>query len=346
LGTSTAGLAGAKVRLGEFVTGREQVEDNLPLLEQMLSDHQQADSNYQTTNYWVEKNARLVEYLRSNGLENFRQPTTDVSDPRRVFTSFGATDDAAQLPPADMMKLVQRHSGGSPARDIRFMPASKVGRPFGFDFRGRFYTTSWLNYYLRYVYVARFINLSQKIIIEIGPGSGKQAHLLKLAHPDCTIVVFDIPPQSYVANQYLSAVLGDDCIGYDKTREFRSSADFTAGKVHVLCNWQIEIIREFSFDLLWNAASFQEMEPDIVRHYLKACSGASNVYLMEAMTGQTVAPNAGEHGVLKATTMETYRSALKKYELRDLFAAPLATPIHPINYQYVDSFWSRRRTKS
>ncbi|WP_353641307.1 putative sugar O-methyltransferase [Mesorhizobium sp. WSM2239] len=328
------------------MTDRKQVDDDLPLLEQMLSDHQQAGSIYQTTNYWADKNARLVEYLRTHGLVNFRTPSRDPADPRRVFTSFGATDDEPQLSPDAMMKLLQRHSGGSPARDVRFMPASKVGGPLGFMFRGRFYTTSWLNYYLRYVYVSRFINLSRKVIIEIGPGSGKQAHLLKLAHPNCTIVVLDIPPQSYVANQYLSAVLGDDLIGYDKTRNFSSAADFIPGKVHVLCNWQIEIIRNFKFDLLWNAASFQEMEPDVVRHYLKACSKASNVYLMETMTGQTVAPSAGEHGVLKPTTFETYRSALKNYELQDMFAAPLATPIHPINYHYVDSFWSRRSPKS
>jgi len=320
----------------------QQVDDNLPLLEQMLADHREAAEIYQTTNYWREKNSRLIQYLRNHGLKNFRRPSRDPSDPKRVFISFGATDDAAPLPPDEMMKLVARYSGGSPAVGIDLLPASPLGDPIGFFHEGRFYTASWLNYYLRYAYVSRFIDLSGKVIVEIGAGSGKQAHLLKQAHPDCTILLFDIPPQSYVAHQYLQSVLGEDFVGYNKTRTYNASSDFVPGKVHVLCNWQIDLLQGFSFDLLWNAASFQEMEPNVVRHYLAQCSGASNIYLMQAMTGQTVAPAAGQHGVLEATTIDTYRSALKKYQLRDMFAAPLAIPIHPIRYPYVDSFWSKR----
>nr|WP_246734942.1 putative sugar O-methyltransferase [Chelativorans sp. ZYF759] len=240
-----------------------------------------------------------------------------------------------------MVRLLERHSGGSPALDIRSLQTSNIGDPCGFIFEDRFYTASWFNFYLRYVYVSRFMDLSRKVIVEIGPGSGKQAHMLKMAHPDCTILAFDIPPQSYVANQYLAAVLGDDFVGYDETRSFTSLSDFRQGKVHIFCNWQVEILRGFSFDLLWNAASFQEMEPDVVAHYLEACSGASNVYLMQVMTGQRVAAEAGAIGVLQPTTIENYRTSLKDYELLDMFAAPLAMPVHPVGYSYVDSFWAK-----
>lgn len=319
-----------------------QVNDNLPLLEEMLVGHQKAAEIYQTTNYWKSKNQKLISHLRVDGLRDFRSPARDVDDPKRAFLSFGAADAAAPLAPAEMMKLVARHTGGSPAATLQNLPASTVGAPIGFVHEGNFYTNSWLNYYLRYAYVARFIDLSGKFIVEIGPGSGKQAHLLKLAHPDCTIALFDIPPQAYVANQYLQSVLGEQFIGYDKTKEFTSARDFVPGKVHLLCNWQITLIHSLQFDLLWNAASFQEMEPDVVTHYLHQCFGASKIYLMQAMHGQVTAKQDGDHGVMQPTTLEHYRRTLKMYRLTDLFAAPLATPVHSIKHPYYESFWVRR----
>jgi putative sugar O-methyltransferase len=322
-----------------------QVDDDIELLESMMSAQAEADPIFHTTNYWQRKCVQLAGYLREFGLKDFRRLDGAKKTPQRVLASFGAIDRDAGLPLAEALAAVQRRAGETQAVSISRLPASRVGNPEGGEVEGVFYTQSWLNFYLRYAYVSRFMNLGGKTIVEIGGGSGKQAHMLKLAHPDATIILFDIPPQLYVANQYLLKCFEGQnvVVGYRDASRIRSSDAFEKGKIYVLGNWQIPLLKDFSFDLLWNAASFQEMEPPVVRHYLDFCRGARNVYLMEVMDGQSVAPTAGQNGVLEATTLETYKDCLRQYALSDLCHAPLAIPVMPLNWRYSESFWQQKR---
>lgn len=321
-----------------------QVSDDIEVLDKMLADHRASEDIYQWTNYWARKCGYAVDYLKTNGLTDFRRIRAQKDTPAAAFASFGAVDLLpSDAMPDDLMAAVAKHSAGSPVRDIYSLPASRVGNPEGFEHNGTFLTLSWINFYLRYAYVRRFMDLSSKVIVEIGSGSAKQAHLLKLAHSDATILIFDIPPQLYVANQYLKAVLNqNELVDFQATRAIRSYDDIEPGKVHVFGNWEVGLLRDIEFDLLWNAASFQEMEPHVVRHYLAAVQGAKSVYLMQAMRGQRVAKAPGKHGVLKATTKSTYRSALPSHTLVSESVAHLA--VRPRKWPYTETFWTKTGT--
>lgn len=317
-----------------------QLEDDLALLDTMLADHKSAPAIYQWTNYWAKKCNMAVSYIRETGLKDFRGIRAPKRTPASTFASFGAVDLMPPYAGSDIMAAVAEHAAGSPARSVMELPASRVGGPEGFEHEGKFFTVSWLSYYLRYAYVSRHLDLSNKIIVEIGSGSAKQAHLLKMAHPDATILVFDIPPQIYVANQYLKAVLGpDELVPFEKAKSIKNFSQIERGKLYVFGNWHIDILRDATFDLLWNAASFQEMEPDVVRHYINAASGARDVYLMQAMAGQGVATAPGRGGVIEATTIETYRSALPNHDMVSQEPAYLALPRQPKNWPYTETFW-------
>ena len=95
-------------------------------------------------------------------------------------------------------------------------------------------------------------------------------------------------------------------------------------------------------DLFWNSASFQEMEPDIVRHYLDLVNvQAESVFLMEALEGKEVARRAGSAGVLEPTTLSVYEDALENLRLRAV--EPAWTPLGRLNFRgYSDTFWSPR----
>lgn len=316
-----------------------QVQDDIALLEMMLAEQKAAPSIYQWTNYWAKKCNMAVAYLRQNGLNDFRRIRAPRRTPGYTFASFGAVDLMLPFEPDDIMAAVRAHSAGSPARGVYALPASKVGNPEGFEHKGMFFTISWLNFYLRYAYVSRFIDLSGKVIVEIGSGSGKQAHMLKMAHPDATILIFDIPPQIYVANQYLKAVLPDEVVLFEECKNFTSFDEIQKGKLHVFGNWHIDILHGAKFDLLWNAASFQEMEPNVVRHYIRAASGAGDVYLMQAMGGQSVATAPGLGGVIEATTLETYQDALPNHDMVDQSIAHLSEPVMPNPWPYTETYW-------
>jgi putative sugar O-methyltransferase len=108
-------------------------------------------------------------------------------------------------------------------------------------------------------------------VVELGGGLGRNVLMLAKLRPDATILCFDIMPQVYVANQYLRSVMPERVMPIDKAIAL-SPADgdlsSVAGKIVVLPAWKMPEFHNVKFDLFWNAASFQEMEPGVVRNYL------------------------------------------------------------------------------
>lgn len=326
-----------------------QLDNDPALLELMLSDQAAADRVFRPTNYWSARCDRLAENIRANGLFNVRRDKAfsrhKKGTPEAGMWRFGVTDWSDDATPAAAWSAALESARGSPAVPLQQLPASRAGNPRGFKMERMFYTHSWLKYFARYAYVARFLLLDRQVVAEIGPGSGKQAHLLKQAHPGLTVLLFDVAPQLYIANQYLKKALGDDVIGYDRARRIGSFADIEPGKVHVMGSWQVPLLSTGPLDLFWSAASFQEMEPDVVAHYLSFVAHAENIYLMQAMGGQKVARrlNSGAmtEGVLEQTTLETYLDSLPCHEIIDQRLAVIA--VYGDRNPYSDTFWRRRR---
>ncbi len=228
------------------------------------------------------------------------------------------------------------------AKSIDEFEASLVGNPEDIIKIGdKVYTMSILNYYLQYVYCCNYIDFDNiEIMVELGSGSGKQIEIIKKLHPDICFLLFDIPPQLYVCEQYLKAVFPNSVVSYKDTRNMDSIPKIQKGKIFIFGNWKFPIIEKVKIDLFWNAASFQEMEPDVVANYLNYINKqADAVFLQEVMAGKEVARKKWNHGVLKQTKLEDYKNGLINFRLFDM--SPCLSPVGNLNSWYSNSFWKR-----
>jgi len=223
------------------------------------------------------------------------------------------------------------------------LEASAAGDPEDlFEIDGRFYTSSLLEHYHRYAYCSRFVDFGAvELVVELGGGAGKQAEVLHRLHPDLTLLLFDIPPQLYVAHQYLTALFGDAVVPYRATRDLRRFDGLERGRIYLFGSFKWPLVAELEVDLFWSAATFQEMEPDVVRSYLEPIDArARNVYLLQLARGARRAVAPGRLGVLEPTTWEHYESFLPSLEILDASPCPLphATPMEG----YIQAVWRRR----
>jgi putative sugar O-methyltransferase len=346
-----------------------QVKDDLQLLDLMISDMHAASDLYKPTNYWELYEQQFLPQLHSKGLHDFRR-----NKRMNVLNSFGATDVIVPysrltdlfLKSSTLRKfsrLVSLVYAGVELDDVRKLcydfanlygdkcgakplanfSASTVGNPEDiFEIKGQMYTTSLLYYYLQYAYCCQFINFdSIKSLMEIGSGSGKQVEVIKKLHPHLTFYVFDIAPQLYVCEQYLSALFSGSVVSYRQTRKMTAALSQNEEKIFVFGNWKLPELSNFGYDLFWNSASFQEMEPEVVLNYLKFVNEqAQYAFLHEAMNGKEVASRKGEHGVLKQTRIEHYKEGLSNFELKDM-SESIFLPRQEGNYS--TSFWNKKK---
>ncbi len=208
--------------------------------------------------------------------------------------------------------------------------------------QGNYYTPQILEYFQNYIYCYPFISFEKiKVIVELGPGLGKQVEVLKKLYPHLTIILSDLPSQLYVCEQYLKSVFPQDVISYRETRHLETLRP-ESGKIYILGNWKFSLIEKVPVDLFWNAASFQEMEPDIVLNYLRYVNNsAHHVFLQERMTGKGIAKQKGKPGVLQKTTLEHYQKGLSGFQLVDISPA-----VKNIGYkrEYSNSFWKKKKS--
>ena len=338
----------------------------------MLEDARSAPEIFQTTNYWSVYNDGIVPELRSQGLTDFRRrrgtmlhkfSANDLYPPvpldflrirylnnrytrrvriwHRILKLLNRVQVATSH--RQTRRLVGYYAARSKGKGIGEFEASLIGNPEDvIRIDGKAYTTSVLRYYLSYLYCSNFIDFSSvKLLIELGSGSGKQIEVLKKLHPDICFLVFDIPPQLYVCEEYLTAAFPDSVVGYAVTRDMDELPQNRNGKIFIMGNWRLPIIDDLKVDLFWNSASFQEMEPDVVANYLRHVNGScKSAYLSEEMEGSKVAHAKGERGVLTTITLDDYRKGLPDLELVDLKDKWTILPT-----TVSDSFWRRTRLK-
>jgi putative sugar O-methyltransferase len=207
------------------------------------------------------------------------------------------------------------------AKNLAEFSESLVGDPeeFYVSREGNVYTIRGLNYYLRYLHCCRVFSFGDvSTIAELGSGAGRQAELLLKLHNNLTILLFDIAPQIYVAERYLATAFPGRVISYAETRTMTELGGFQPGHIYIFGSWQFPLLERCKFDVFWNAASMQEMEPDVVENYLGIVNraGPRYVFIEAVMHGHHLARRAGEPGVLRKTTRENYVRGLSNYEIR------------------------------
>jgi putative sugar O-methyltransferase len=229
------------------------------------------------------------------------------------------------------------------AKPIGDIEVSDFGAPQDiFEVSGRRYTMLFLDYYLRYCFAHKHIGFrGDEIIVELGPGSGYQIEVLKKLYPNLTILCLDLPAQIYLSQVYLSESLGrDKIVGTDLTLKWRDLQGLRKGCVHFLGNWQIPLLRGLEFDLFWNAASFGEMEPDVVENYLKYVKGSCTwIYLLQARHGKET---AGKTHVQEPIDFDDYRKLLSGYVLQEEHDAWRAARRLTDSGGYFEAIWMKQ----
>lgn len=362
--------------------GDFQAEDDSALLDLMIADMDASEARYRPTNYWAPYCAAVVEEIRRLGLRDFRSRDSEILSSfgaQDRFPRFTAPDWEAPNPQIweAYLGILNTHNNfwshglgvGPDGLDVACyhamcaavadrnaaragLPAfselsvSRHGNPHGVETETRFSTFSALYYFNFACFVERWRSLTDiDVVVEIGSGHGGQAEILKRLFPDLTVVLMDLAPQLYVAERFLTAALPGQVVPYQRTRAPDWDGQLTPGRVHFLAPRAIETLAPEGRVLFWNAASFGEMEPEVVANYAHhAGRFADSVFLMQFFDGKQIgAP--GEGGVLRQSTMATYEAAFPDFQRAAQEEAVLAngvTVLREGERAYLNTFWKRR----
>ena len=201
---------------------------------------------------------------------------------------------------------------------ISQIETSEFGNPSDlFEIKGKKYSMQFLNFYIRLCFAQRHLNLKgNETIVELGYGSGFQVEVLKKVFPKLTILCFDLPFPLVLCEKFISESLGShSVVSSAETSTYKDLKQLENGKVYFFGNWQFPILKDFNFDVFWNAASFGEMEPHIVKNYLKYIIGSCKfIYLLQARKGKESSKSSG---VVSPITFLDYKQMLTNYELKE-----------------------------
>jgi hypothetical protein len=163
------------------------------------------------------------------------------------------------------------------------------------------------------------------------------AVVLARLYDRATILLFDIPPQLYVANQYLAHVFGDRVVPYRQAvaLDIVPAAGVPSevrGKIVIPTAWRLPSWADVKIDVFWNIASFQEMEPDVVSNYLA---------LIRRMNPEWIYINAKPQGALWGE-WRPGRGGTKEPVLADTYFEAIGTQ-YALEREYFTEYFLRDR---
>lgn len=311
----------------------------------LMEASRRAGPFYAATPFWEVGARRLLEALDAEGIENFRNrgaplnffvptygyPGNSLSEAQIAALHAAAAGFAPkQAAMVDMWLSGQSHAladyrafaaaaraGGG--RRLLGFSESKVGNPVEhFEFDGRSYSRSALNYLAGLVFLAEHADLDTiGTVLEIGGGFGTLGEIMAQCWPADRLryIDVDIPPTCQFADHYLS----NACPNLDVKQSGSAVAPQEMAidalpPLSVLPNWQIENLQGH-VDLFVNFISFQEMEPDVVQNYLTHVDrlGARWVLLRNMREGKQKRTSPDGVGVDQPILIEAYAQMLPNY---------------------------------
>lgn len=310
-------------------------------LQKLIDAYEAAPAEFQATAYWQAYKKPILDamdnldlnelrsgkypILASFGFNEFTYTKIGSLSTRLKIAAYSANKSMLRnetimpyaISLADVREMSYRHCDlyGQLTNSIPIgqLEVSGFGNPDDlFKIADRRYTIQFLGFYIRYCFVNQNINFKgDEVIVELGSGSGHQVEILKKLYPGMTILCFDLPTQLYVCEKYLSEALGEEhVVSSSQTLDWQDLSAVEKGKVHFLGSWQMPLLSDFSFDIFWNAASFGEMEPEVVQNYLSyALPNCKWVYLLQARHGKESAR------VTNPIRLEDYDSYLEGFDL-------------------------------
>jgi len=319
---------------------------------------------YQPSTFWLNASKAIMTEISEYGLENFRRIKTvlDFFVPTYGSPGIGFSEKQSNTLLASLRKELPGNIKAEltlkffltgrlfALADFRVLLASddkknqpylhtfsesNIGNPIEqFNFEGRYFSRSSLNYMLGLAMLKRYLR-GELItnVLEIGGGYGSLGEILcNGSLSNFRYIDIDIPPTCYVAQYYLSRLYGEDNIAtYANTAAKETISIETLPKLAVLCSWQIEKLVG-RIDLFVNFISFQEMEPDIVKNYIEHIIRLKPrwVLLRNMKEGKNISKN-GEVGVISPILGDDYIAMFSDYEL-------IERNIFPFGHKTVDDF--------
>ena len=327
-----------------------QLPDQINLLDAMMQATERADPRYRPTNYWAVYRDMYLPGLRRRGLRDFRRDRYGIMDAFgaadlkiapvvRVYLPRGGgllgqlmTRAFARMPNIELAlhgiqhDNVVRYFHGLTKRKFETIGLrlaeygiNRIGNPEDVvEIEDVLWSFSQLVMCSLFADAMARMDLGEDpVICELGTGMGRHAEMFAAARPRATILLFDIPPQLYVMNQYLKAARPDRVVPYERAVEVSPGAELPVewrGKIVVLPAWRMPDWRGLKANLFWNCASFQEMEPNVVENYLGIVTDwrPECIYISAAPNGQwRGARRPGEGGVREPVTEALYRKTLE-----------------------------------
>jgi putative sugar O-methyltransferase len=355
-----------------FSRGDRLEDDLFEELEEMMADMARQRSVYQPTHFWKRGFDEISEELRSRGFGGVRRHMSSLKYfvPLYGFRPFSFEDqlrrdgiDALTKIGADHTKFrveVERSLSGEAQAfsDYRVVRASdrecspylegfsesEIGRPVQrFNFGGRYYGRSALNYMLGLCFLKKMVDTSEiRCVLEIGGGFGSLGEiLLGDTRNDIFYIDVDLPVTGTIARYYLREIFGPDKIlspcDVNDLRNIDINVINKSHRAAVLNSWQIEKLVG-KVDLAINFISFQEMEPDVVENYCCEIErlGANYVLLRNLREGKQQVTDSQHLGVREPILGDDYDKFLGNYKC-------LATNTTPFGYETPDGFHSELR---
>ncbi len=338
-----------------------------PALKFVYEEMQSQNELYKPTSFWNNASKQIVDDIEQSGVEHFRSLNSTLNYfvptyglPGNSFTK-EITSSVLELVKNNypnhlkpQLALAQFLNGEMSAlADYRVFRAadninelpclhtfseSSYGNPTEqFEFDGKKYSRSSLNYLLGLTMLKKHLKGdAPETVLEIGGGFGTLGEILLTAdNSNCRYIDIDIPPTSFVAQMYLSHILGEGNVAdFTKTQQYSSIQIDSLPKCAVLCSWQIEKLQG-TIDLFVNFISFQEMEPDVVQNYLNHVTrlNAKWILLRNMREGKNIRKDSNSVGVETPIRSDDYIAMLKNYVV-------VEQNVIPYGYKTVDNFHS------
>jgi putative sugar O-methyltransferase len=325
------------------------------LTERTLGEIKGVDEIYRPTSFWEPALDQLLADMAECGLENFKSwPTSKVWFCPRYGCGFSyATIDATYKraqevnPSTDKSWLSGFLTGGREAgRDFDVVRLAWDQQRWPFDLTGygesrlgtppQYYkltgaehgwTRPYLNYLLCLTALSRHVDAVPKAFLEIGGGYGVLGEILLSRDPEARYVNLDIPPLVTVSSYYLRTLFGERVTTYDG--DLSKTSELKLETSAVLPSWRIKDVHG-DFDVFVNAFSFQEMEPNVVEHYIDAVAeaGVEHVVSLNSRNGKPKADERGDRhwgGVIEPVKSQLIVDlfSARGYQLQGRYNTPL-----------------------
>lgn len=329
----------------------------------MLADMELADPLFKPTNFWESGLPSLIADIKRHGLKNLRahnsahvyyvplyrekiNPLEEEKLNNRIFPFLDqlgtkrAGNELRNILNGEALalndyKLFLLSDKPRQSPILTHLSESSVGHPIEqFHFDGKKYSKSFLNYLRMLTFLKQRVDTSKiKTVFEIGGGFGTLGEIILKSDNEAFYVNVDIPPLSRISTYYLSQLFGkEQVLAYEDSRRYdvldieRIRRNYRCA---VICPWQLPKIKG-NFDLFVNAISFQEMEPEVVRNYLRIVQKITKKFILlrNSKLGKKVAKRSKEMGVFKPTTSEMVIGMIDQFDLlgRDSFLFGFQNP--------------------